>query len=124
MSQMFDGVAVFDFPKPVSLIQYLGPIVQDGDWVLDFFAGSGTTAHAVYECQKRNIDCRVVLVQKERSDYQRHNDCLLLKKYEPTILGLCEERLRECTFKPFVFTKMKIGTNIKWDTVGSNGSIV
>jgi adenine-specific DNA-methyltransferase len=39
---------VFDFPKPERLIQYLVSVfTADDDVVLDFFAGSGTTAHAV-----------------------------------------------------------------------------
>lgn len=39
---------VFDFPKPVRLIQHLVRIADDSSAVvLDFFAGSGTTAHAV-----------------------------------------------------------------------------
>lgn len=43
---------VFDFPKPVSLIKYLLSFTVDGSQekdsiILDFFAGSGTTAHAV-----------------------------------------------------------------------------
>lgn len=41
---------VFDFPKPVRLIQHLVRIASDpDDLVLDFFAGSGTTAQAVME---------------------------------------------------------------------------
>ena len=40
--------ALFDYPKPVSLIQFLCGFATDKDsLVLDFFAGSGTTAHAV-----------------------------------------------------------------------------
>ncbi|AZZ82287.1 site-specific DNA-methyltransferase [Gordonia alkanivorans] len=39
---------VFTNPKPVSLIrEVMSFIVEDGDTVLDFFAGSGTSAHAV-----------------------------------------------------------------------------
>jgi adenine-specific DNA-methyltransferase len=39
---------VFDFPKPERLIQYIVSVFTTGDeLVLDFFAGSGTTAHAV-----------------------------------------------------------------------------
>lgn len=40
---------LFDFPKPVALIRSLLGWVTDpnaGDLILDFFAGSGTTAHA------------------------------------------------------------------------------
>lgn len=56
---------VFDFPKPVSLLE---TIVEqgslDGDIVLDFFAGSGTTAHAVMK-QNLSDGCnrRFILVQ-------------------------------------------------------------
>lgn len=38
----------FDFPKPVALIKYLLHLVTDTDYyVMDFFAGSSTTAEAV-----------------------------------------------------------------------------
>ena len=41
---------VFTYPKPVELIQYLVSMVADTNaLVLDFFAGSGTTAHAVHK---------------------------------------------------------------------------
>ncbi|MCT2121742.1 site-specific DNA-methyltransferase [Dietzia cinnamea] len=45
------GEAVFDNPKPVALIRQLVEMAanQEGAIVLDFFAGSGTTAHAVLE---------------------------------------------------------------------------
>ncbi len=43
---LFDS-RVFSFPKPVRLIQdVIEQGSQDGDIVLDFFAGSGTTGHA------------------------------------------------------------------------------
>ncbi len=39
---------VFDYPKPTSLLTYLISYIDDDDYyVLDFFSGSGTTAHAV-----------------------------------------------------------------------------
>lgn len=45
------GEAVFDNPKPVALIRRLVEMAanDEGAIVLDFFAGSGTTAHAVLE---------------------------------------------------------------------------
>lgn len=44
------GAKVFDFPKPPSLIKYLLGFSDDADGiVLDFFAGSGSTAQAVLE---------------------------------------------------------------------------
>ena len=48
-STMLAGMSVtFTYPKPVSMLQYLLSILDDkGATILDFFAGSGTTAHAV-----------------------------------------------------------------------------
>ncbi|QHS56808.1 site-specific DNA-methyltransferase [Mucilaginibacter sp. 14171R-50] len=41
----------FDFAKPVELIKYLAKIcgTKDGDIILDFFAGSSTTAHSIMQ---------------------------------------------------------------------------
>jgi adenine-specific DNA-methyltransferase len=42
------GEKVFDFPKPVALLQMLiEQVTSADDFVLDFFAGSGSTGHAV-----------------------------------------------------------------------------
>jgi len=41
------GAKVFEFPKPLSLVKaLLRTAAGDGDIVMDFFAGSGTTGHA------------------------------------------------------------------------------
>ena len=40
---------VFSFPKPVDLVKYFMPMVNNYDIVLDFFSGSATTAHAVMQ---------------------------------------------------------------------------
>jgi len=46
---------IFDNPKPFSLLSYLANIVSSqNDIILDFFAGSGTTAHAVMDLNKEN----------------------------------------------------------------------
>lgn len=51
IKNMFDGVRMFDFPKPSKLIRNLLNIgaVSNSDIVLDFFSGSATTAHAVMQ---------------------------------------------------------------------------
>lgn len=47
---LFDGVKVFDYPKPVSLLKMLIRYgAPQGGIILDFFSGSGTTAQAVME---------------------------------------------------------------------------
>lgn len=55
----------FDFAKPVSLIAYLLRLQTSGeDIVLDFFSGSGTTAHAVMQCNAEDGGRRrFILVQ-------------------------------------------------------------
>ncbi len=46
---LFDQHDVFDTPKPVQLVQRIIEIgSEDGDFIVDFFAGSGTTGHAVF----------------------------------------------------------------------------
>jgi len=64
--RLFDGKKVFSYPKPVSLIaklmDYAG--VRNGDVVVDFFAGSCTTAHAVMDRNaQKGSDIRYIMVQ-------------------------------------------------------------
>jgi adenine-specific DNA-methyltransferase len=56
VKEIFDGTSVFSFPKPPSLIKMLIKIgnVENSEIVLDFFAGSGSTAHAVLELNKED----------------------------------------------------------------------
>ena len=58
---------VFDFPKPPSLIQYIINFLADkNDLILDSFAGSGTTAHAVLNLNKEDGGNRkFILVEME-----------------------------------------------------------
>lgn len=45
---LFDGEAPFDTPKPVKLLRHIMMVCAAADGIiLDFFAGSGTTGHAV-----------------------------------------------------------------------------
>lgn len=50
IKELFDGVQVFDTPKPIELIcKMLEIATYDQSIVLDFFSGSATTAHAVMQ---------------------------------------------------------------------------
>lgn len=55
LKNLFGGV-VFDNPKPPSLVQRAFRLSQkvENDYYLDFFAGSGTTAHAVINMNKED----------------------------------------------------------------------
>lgn len=60
---------VFDFPKPVSLIKYFISILKNKDSIiLDSFAGSGTTAHAVLSLNKQDGGNRKFIII-EMEDY-------------------------------------------------------
>ena len=66
IKSLFDGKKVFDYPKPTSLIYKLikYAYVQKDDIVLDFFAGSSTTAHAVMKFNADNGGARrFILIQ-------------------------------------------------------------
>ncbi|TDA68681.1 MAG: site-specific DNA-methyltransferase [Clostridia bacterium] len=59
------GSQVFSYPKPVGLLQFfIKNTSQKDDIILDFFAGSGTTAQAVLELNKQDGGNRkFILVQ-------------------------------------------------------------
>jgi adenine-specific DNA-methyltransferase len=57
LNDLFDGKAIFDYPKSTTLIkQILSLCTQPNDLILDFFAGSGTTGQAVMELNQEETD--------------------------------------------------------------------
>ncbi len=81
------GDAPFSYPKPVSLLKTLViSSSETNDLILDFFAGSGTTAQAVLEANEEDGgNRRFILVQlPEQTD----------KKDYPTIAHITRERVR------------------------------
>ncbi|MGM1019017.1 MAG: site-specific DNA-methyltransferase [Bacillota bacterium] len=56
----------FDYPKPVTLVQYLISMMEDKSGiVLDSFAGSGTTAQAVLNLNKIEGNRKFILIEME-----------------------------------------------------------
>ena len=101
IDSLFD-VRVFSFPKPVRLIRNLiEQGSEDGDMVLDFFAGSGTTAHSVMAQNLSSGDKRrYILVQlpepldpKNKDQKTAADFCDKLDKLR-NIAELTKERLR------------------------------
>ena len=64
---------LFDTPKPVEMIKFLIRISTDeNDYVLDFFAGSGTTAQSVCEVNiENNRNNKFILIQKKEKFNER-----------------------------------------------------
>lgn len=96
------GVDLFAFPKPTKLISSLiEQVAGEGDIVLDFFAGSGTTGHALLKQNAaENVSRRYILVQlpepldpgnREQKIAADFCDKLKLPR---TIAELTKERLR------------------------------
>lgn len=57
---------VFDYPKPIELIEILlSSIDTTGSIILDSFAGSGTTAHAVLNLNKDGGNRKFILIEME-----------------------------------------------------------
>lgn len=66
IKDLFDGEMVFTAPKPTKLIRKILELVpaNDGDIVLDFFGGSGTTADAVFQWNASNkVQWNFIVVQ-------------------------------------------------------------
>lgn len=69
MLAIFDGRATFDTPKPSRLIDFVLKVAGSKDAiVLDTFAGSGTTAHAVLKANKEDSGNRKFILV-EMMDY-------------------------------------------------------
>ncbi|GAA8101888.1 hypothetical protein Kazakh3189_10170 [Helicobacter pylori] len=122
---LFDGVKIFTNPKPLDLIKFLiDQTTEKGDIILDFFAGSGTTAHAVLESNKSDYqklsegggglfnglnaefkERRFILIQLDekidpKKNKSAHDFCLnTLKSTSPSIFDITEERIKRAGTK-------------------------
>lgn len=67
LTEIFGKKDEFDTPKPLDLVKYfISHITKETDIVLDSFAGSGTTAHAVLEQNKEdNGNRKFILIEME-----------------------------------------------------------
>lgn len=102
LKNLFNGSKIFDFSKPSSLIKFLVKIcnIAPNDIILDFYAGSGTTAQAVMELNAEdNGNRRFILVQlpeeikeaKSKTAYDFVKN--VLGKDEPKISDITQERI-------------------------------
>jgi adenine-specific DNA-methyltransferase len=99
--QLF-GADVMSHPKPSGLLKYLvRTVTAEGDMVLDFFAGSGTTAHGVWlENAEDGKTRNFVLVQIPEPldalglESKPGWEYCAQKKISPTISAICQQRLK------------------------------
>lgn len=90
---------LFDTPKPTKLIKYMIKLanLNDGDIVLDFFSGSGTTAHAVMQINAEDgINRKHIQVQLPEPTDEKSE---AYKFGYKTISAIAEERIRRAAEK-------------------------
>lgn len=96
---LFNGLGIFDGPKPVRLLKYLFRIanVDTSDIILDFFSGSATVAHAVMELNAEDSGQRkFILVQLPEETDEKS------EAYKAGYKNICEigkERIRRAAKK-------------------------
>ncbi|WP_330475279.1 site-specific DNA-methyltransferase [Terrabacter sp. C0L_2] len=91
------GAKVFDDPKSTDVLaRLIHSLTGDGDLVIDFFAGSGSTGHAVWEQNPKDGKTRTwVLVQvPEKPDDSEESGKNARKAGYETIFEVTAERLR------------------------------
>lgn len=95
LKEQFDGMAVFETPKPVDLTKRIIEVASKTDSiVLDFYAGSGVTAHAVIA---QNVEDggqrRFVLVQLPETCDEGSE---AFKSGFKDVAEIAKERIRKC----------------------------
>ena len=63
LKDLFNGIAVFETPKPVGLVKYLLQMSVKEGIAIDFFGGASTTAHAIMEMNLAGNNMNYILVQ-------------------------------------------------------------
>lgn len=114
------GKSIMDFPKPVDLLKYLARLVtKSGEIILDFFAGSGTTAHAVLELNKEDSGNRKFILVQMPEPCDENSEAY--KAGFKTIADIAKERIRrviqriekEKAEKPDLFADGKLDLGFK-----------
>ena len=122
VKELMEG-KVFDYPKPVEMLMRtieMGTDSDEGAYVLDFFSGSGTTAHAVMQLNAKDGGNRkFIMVQlPERTDEKSE----AYKAGYKTICEIGKERIRRAGRKikedsPLTTQDLDIGFRVlKCDT--------
>lgn len=105
LKDIFQNKEIFSFPKPVNLIKHLLQISvtpNNDDIILDFFAGSGTSAQAVMELNAEdNGNRQFILVQLDevinpKKNFNAYEFCKnTLNSKEPVISDITIERVKK-----------------------------
>jgi adenine-specific DNA-methyltransferase len=119
LNALFDGLKVFDHPKPLGLVQRMATLStapSGGDIILDFFAGSGTTGHAVWlqNLVDQGDRCFIMVQLPERLDvaikaHQVAADVCEKIGVAKTVAELTKERMRRAFSNIEAERKQRLG---------------
>ncbi len=106
IKEIFDNLPLFEYPKPSKLIKkFIRNVTatNSNDIILDFFAGSGTTAHAVMELNaedKGNREFILVQIDEEIKEDKAYDFCKnVLNSTKPIISDITIERVKRAAQK-------------------------
>lgn len=120
LKKLFDGKAFFDYPKSVELIKRCLQLYTDKDcFVLDFFSGSATTAHAIIQQNFQDVyngkqgKRKFIMVQlPELTDKKS-------EAYKAGYENICEigkERIRRAGKMEYESVCGTAGSSMRWDS--------
>ena len=92
LKELFNEQSVFDTPKPVDLIKRAAQLCVDDGIVLDFFAGSCPTAHAIMELNSEDYGKRKFIMVQLPEPCQEGSEAF--KAGYKTIADIGKERIR------------------------------
>lgn len=106
----------FDTPKPTRLIKHLITIAtEDDDYILDAFAGSGTTAQAVLELNDEDGGNRkFIMIQMPENSDKEPNKNICIEITRERIVKVIENKLEN---KDVGFEYRKVGQPIDAETI-------
>ena len=78
LRKIFDDEKIFDFPKPVKLIERIISIAsEENDIILDFFAGSGTTGEAIVNLNNLETLNRTFILVQAPEQTEKDSDAFI-----------------------------------------------
>jgi adenine-specific DNA-methyltransferase len=96
---LFEGNKHFNYPKPVELIKIFVSQTGSEDIILDFFAGSGTTAQAVLELNKEDGENRRFILVEQIDEH----------------IAVCKERVQKVLQKENINDDFVYLELMKWN---------
>lgn len=107
IKELFEGIAVFETPKSVKLIERLIQMGAKDGIVLDFFSGSGTLGHAILELNAENGGNRKYISVQLPELCDENSEAY--KAGYKTIVEISKERIRRASNK----IQVEINSEIK-----------